>query len=87
LPRVLIEAGLAEVPSLSTQVSGVNEVYGANVKDHVLSTRDPIELADKLEHVLDGIDANVSKLVASQMAERYSKTPHLNAWRSFLSSD
>jgi glycosyltransferase involved in cell wall biosynthesis len=87
LPRVLIEAGLAEVPSLSTQVSGVNEVYGANVKDYVLSTRDPIELAGKLEHVLDGIDADVLKLVASQMAERYTKTPHLNAWRSFLSND
>jgi len=87
LPRVLIEAGLAEVPSLSTRVSGVNEVYGANVKDHVLSTRDPIELADKLERILDGSDTDLLKTMASQMAERYSKASHLRAWRSFLSGD
>ena len=87
LPRVLIEAALAEIPSLSTRVSGVKEVYGANVKDHVLSTRDPIELAGKLERVLDGSDADVLKLMASQMAERFSKTSHLRAWRSFLSGD
>jgi len=84
LPRVLIEAGLAQVPSLSTKVSGVDEVYGSNARDHVLSARDPIELADKLGLILNKLDDGELQSKASEMEERYSESSHVNSWRSFL---
>ena len=87
LPRVLIEAGLAQVPSLSTKVSGVDEVYGSNARDHVLSARDPVELADKLGLILNEQDDDCLKSMAAEMKERYCRSSHVDSWRSFLDAD
>jgi glycosyltransferase involved in cell wall biosynthesis len=87
LPRVLIESALAEVPSISTKVSGVDEVYGSDVERFVLETRNPAELAEKLRNLLDYRDHEIIQIMMSRAQERFSKQAHVDAWSQFFEFD
>lgn len=87
LPRVLIESALARVPSVSTQVSGVYEVYGEHSTRFVLSSREPSELADKLQSLLVKPDESVIESMATRMEACFSRTAHLESWKQFLGVD
>lgn len=84
LPRVLIESALAHVPSVSTQVSGVREVYGDHSSRFVLNSREPLELADKLKSLIANRDEVVIDAMAARMETRFSQTAHLESWKRFL---
>jgi glycosyltransferase involved in cell wall biosynthesis len=87
LPRVLIESALAGVPSISTKVSGVDEVYGSYAERCVLKTRDSVELAEKLTNLLDHRDDEIIRVMKSRAQARFSQQAHVDAWRQFLKMD
>jgi glycosyltransferase involved in cell wall biosynthesis len=84
LPRVLIECALAGVPSLSTKVSGVGEVYGNFAKQFVLESRSPSELAKKLKNLLDHREGDIIETMKISVQRRFSKRAHVDAWNQFL---
>jgi len=84
LPRVLIESALAGLPSLSTRVSGVDEVYGTYADNFVMRSRDPVELANKLESLLNSRTSESIDAMKTRAETRFSKEAHLESWRHFL---
>ena len=84
LPRVLIESGLAEVPSVSTRVSGVGEVYGEHAGQFVSETRSPSELADKIEPILSGSAQQTFGALASNMEKQFCSETHTKSWKQLL---
>jgi len=84
LPRVLIECALAGVPSLSTKVSGVGEVYGNFAEQFVLESRSPSELAKKLKNLLDHREGDIIETMKISVQRRFSKRAHVDAWNQFL---
>jgi glycosyltransferase involved in cell wall biosynthesis len=87
LPRVLIESALASVPSVSTRVSGVNEVYGDYADRFVMKSRDPLELADKLEILFEARNEDSIMKMKLRAESRFGKDAHLKAWREILEID
>jgi glycosyltransferase involved in cell wall biosynthesis len=84
LPRVLVESALAGRPSISTRVSGVDEVYGTLADRCVLRSRDPIELAKKLEDLLNQSHSEDLEFMRLHAEARFSPVAHLAAWRDFF---
>ncbi|KRE07503.1 hypothetical protein ASE63_22665 [Bosea sp. Root381] len=57
LPYVILEAAAAAQPLVSTDVGGINEIYGPRHRDRLIPTNDPIILADAIRRTLSTPDA------------------------------
>jgi len=84
LPRVLIESSLARVPSISTRVSGVNEVYGEHTARFVAETRSATDLADRIEPILNGLEQETTEALAVNMEQQFCIETHVNCWKQLL---
>ncbi len=57
LPYVILEAAAAAQPLVSTDVGGINEIYGPRHRDRLIPTNDPVILADAIAKALATPDA------------------------------
>ncbi|PTM43560.1 glycosyltransferase family 4 protein [Bosea sp. 124] len=57
LPYVILEAAAAAQPLVSTNVGGINEIYGPRHRDRLIPTNDPAVLADAIRRILATPDA------------------------------
>lgn len=60
LPYVILEAAAAAQPLVSTDVGGINEIYGPRHKHRLIPTNDPVILADAIAKALATPDAERS---------------------------
>lgn len=60
LPYVILEAAAAAQPLVSTDVGGINEIYGPRHKDRLIPTNDPVILAAAIAKALARPDAERS---------------------------
>ena len=84
LPRVLIESSLARVPSISTRVSGVYEVYGEHIARFVAETRSATDLADRIEPILNGLEQETTEALAMNMEQQFCPETHTKSWKQLL---
>ncbi len=66
LPYVILEAAAAAQPLVSTDVGGINEIYGPDHKDRLIPTNDPVILA-----------AAIARALATPEAERTAEAADL----------
>ncbi|KPF72710.1 hypothetical protein IP69_02215 [Bosea sp. AAP35] len=52
LPYVILEAAAAAQPLVSTDVGGINEIYGPQHRDRLIPTNDPLILANAIANAL-----------------------------------
>ena len=57
LPYVILEAAAAAQPLISTDVGGINEIYGPRHRDRLIPTNDPVILAGAIAKALATPDA------------------------------
>ncbi|MDP3409215.1 glycosyltransferase [Bosea sp. (in: a-proteobacteria)] len=57
LPYVILEAAAAAQPLVSTDVGGINEIYGPRHRDRLIATNDPVVLAGAIATILARPDA------------------------------
>jgi len=58
LPYVILEAAAAAQPLVSTDVGGINEIYGPRHRDRLIRTNEPVILADAIQTMLSTPDAD-----------------------------
>jgi len=58
LPYVSLEAAAAAQPLVSTDVGGINEIYGPRHRDRLIRTNEPVILADAIQTMLSTPDAD-----------------------------
>ncbi|RWA66588.1 glycosyltransferase family 4 protein [Mesorhizobium sp.] len=67
IPRVLLEAGLAELPIVATSMPGCNDVVKEGWNGYLVAPRDPNALADRIIELL--ADRPLARIMGSRSAE------------------
>ena len=78
LPYVILEAAAAAQPLVSTDVGGINEIYGPRHRDRLIATNDPVVLAGAIATILARPDAERAA-EASDLARHVRENFRLDA--------
>jgi glycosyltransferase involved in cell wall biosynthesis len=78
LPYVVLEAAAAAQPLISTDVGGINEIYGPNHKQRLIPANDPAVLADAIRAMLAASDTE-RRAQATDLADHVRQNFCLNA--------
>lgn len=78
LPYVILEAAAAAQPLVSTDVGGINEIYGPRHRDRLIPTNDPVVLAGAIRRTLATPDAE-RRAEAADLAQHVRQNFRLDA--------
>jgi len=78
LPYVVLEAAAAAQPLISTDVGGINEIYGPRHRDRLIPANDPAVLADAIRGML-AAPAAARNAQAADLARHVRENFSLNA--------
>ncbi|AOO81947.1 glycosyltransferase [Bosea vaviloviae] len=78
LPYVILEAAAAAQPLISTDVGGINEIYGPRHRHRLIKTNDPVILTEAIRSILATPDAE-RQAQAADLAEHVRQNFRLDA--------